>query len=84
MYPLHQSPVVLIVMMDVNNHQKEVKQMNEVAGNIAVRCLMGDGAGHMEFHINKWLEENADVEVIEIRLMLSESLIYALIIYRKE
>lgn len=49
-----------------------------VAGTIAVKQFCGE---LVDQEINKWLEDNSDVEVIDIKFSgISE----ALIIYRKE
>lgn len=56
-----------------------------VAGSIATKQIAG---GVIDGVINKWLEENADVEVIDIKFSASaneeEMAADALIIYRKE
>jgi hypothetical protein len=56
-----------------------------VAAAIAVKQISG---GHIDEDINKWLQENPDVEVIEIKFVSSATSddwgVDALIIYRKE
>lgn len=56
-----------------------------VAGSIGTKQFSG---GFVDKNINKWLEENADVEVIDIKFTAvgndEELATDALIIYRKE
>lgn len=68
---------------------KEVKTVKTVelgvAGTIAVKQISGDFIAE---DINKWLEENADVVVIDIKFSASATSdewgVDALIIYRKD
>lgn len=50
----------------------------EVAGCIQVKILFGEEL------INKWLQDNADLEIIEIKFAATEDSEGVLIIYRKE
>lgn len=50
----------------------------EVAGCIQVKVLFG------EVHINEWLQQNADLEIVDIKFSATAEEESVLIIYRKE
>lgn len=48
----------------------------EIAGFLQVKFLYGEG------NINKWLQENADLEIVEMKPLLRNEIDGVMIVYR--